>query len=601
MSAYKYLGVLTRQFRDRPKDFLVLVAMRHDPKSVKERWYQPHDELKPLLEWSNSWNSKGYNIYACWASFTERTRSLRTMSASSAFVADFDGEDPTFLDTTPTICVETSPGRWQHVYTHELASGSSVGRTYKNLARRLTGIDTGPSGDPVHLWRVPGYQNLPKAEKRRAPSVAKWDGQVNGRSSFTFEDAVVGKSLIPRWLQHHINVAPPVGSRSEAFHKLVGDLAKLGWDADRITAKLTGTWAEEKFEGRLSEEVERSFEKVEKPEPKDYRLVFYNPEDQEEVIRWLWFPYLPLNEVTLVDGDGGVGKTAMMLRIAKELIEGGAAPNGQKLAGGRKVLFISTESNYKRVTLPLLKRMGAKRYGHFIHLEDPGFTLDEQGIQYLREVIRDNGLHMIVIDPLAQFLPLDVEMNSYQHAIYLMSRLQAITEELQCAIVLIRHNGKGSKEQLSYRGVGSIGWQSSCRSQLVVRKDPQDEDQFIVAPTKHQHASARDARPFIYEWKSVDNRGIIEWVGMSDITNEELNEAKPDKEQRAKKKECSDWLKDFLRERRSSTDVHTQGEARGFNRKMLERTSHDLGVMKSALQRRPDGTRGTISYWELAP
>ena len=610
---YKYLGVLTRQFAAHPEAHLVLVAMRHEPKSVKEKWYQPRDELKPLIAWASKMNDMGYNIYACWASFRQRERTMLTMKHSAAFVADWDNGTPKLLDDTiPTIKVQTSPGRWQYVYTHALEGGNVVGETYKALVSRLPGLDK-ISGDPVHLWRVPGFVNIPKREKNRKNSQSTWDGKTGGKIDIEFNgvgEDVSGDRTTParrrgrpllRWMIARINEQVPQGERSEQFHKLVISMGKLGWGVDDIADRLKGTWAEEKFKARLRSEIDRSLNKIEiHEELGEVNVLMYKPDDIEEVIEWLWYPYLPLNEVTLLDGDGGVGKTAMMLRIAHDLIEGAMMPNMQKLKGVHRAMFISTESNYHRVTLPLLKRMGTKKQNAFYHVEDPKFVLTEEGIDRLQEWVEKLKLDLVVIDPLAQYLPTDVEMNNYQHSIYLMSRLQEVSQRMRCSIVLVRHNGKASKEQLGHRGIGSIGWSSSARSQLVVRRDPDDEDQYIVAATKHQHASDKDTRAFTYEWHEVNKRGIIEWSGMSDLTDDQLNAPKKDgNDNRQKKKDAEEWLREYLSERRTAADVYTQGEARGWSKRMLERLGRSNWVEKSSPARRPDGKPGTVTYWQL--
>ena len=39
-------------------------------------------------------------------------------------------------------------------------------------------------------------------------------------------------------------------------------------------------------------------------------------------IRWLWKPFIPFGKVTLIQGDTGIGKTSLMLKIIADLSNG---------------------------------------------------------------------------------------------------------------------------------------------------------------------------------------------------------------------------------------------------------------------------------------
>ena len=35
-----------------------------------------------------------------------------------------------------------------------------------------------------------------------------------------------------------------------------------------------------------------------------------------EEVEWLWYPYIPFGKLTIVHGDGGEGKTTLILQLA---------------------------------------------------------------------------------------------------------------------------------------------------------------------------------------------------------------------------------------------------------------------------------------------
>ena len=49
-------------------------------------------------------------------------------------------------------------------------------------------------------------------------------------------------------------------------------------------------------------------------------------ENEQEAEKWLWYPYIPFDKVTLLQGDPGDGKSKLMLSIAALLSNGEPLP-----------------------------------------------------------------------------------------------------------------------------------------------------------------------------------------------------------------------------------------------------------------------------------
>ena len=43
-------------------------------------------------------------------------------------------------------------------------------------------------------------------------------------------------------------------------------------------------------------------------------------------VEWLWYPYIPYGKLTIIHGDGGEGKTTLILRLAALLSRGEKLP-----------------------------------------------------------------------------------------------------------------------------------------------------------------------------------------------------------------------------------------------------------------------------------
>src|SRR5262249_2826510 len=79
---------------------------------------------------------------------------------------------------------------------------------------------------------------------------------------------------------------------------------------------------------------------------------------QPESISWLWYPYIPIGKVTLLDGDPGLGKSYITLAIATAVSRGRGLPDKDQCAPGC-VLLMNAEDGAADTIRPRLDAMGA--------------------------------------------------------------------------------------------------------------------------------------------------------------------------------------------------------------------------------------------------
>ena len=53
------------------------------------------------------------------------------------------------------------------------------------------------------------------------------------------------------------------------------------------------------------------------------RLLTLYSEVQSTDVRWLWYPFIAIGKITLLQGDPGDGKSSMMMNLIAELSTGG--------------------------------------------------------------------------------------------------------------------------------------------------------------------------------------------------------------------------------------------------------------------------------------
>lgn len=646
-STLKYMQLVAEQYKGRRDGELCVICIRYetnedgdpivDPKtkrqktSIREKWVSPHGDWDSVARWSRKLNRDRFNVYMSWALFKDQMRSKSTLIATAGFVADWDDQPRREL-LRPTLEVRTSPGRQQDIFIHEPVSFKEALPVYRAAARALA-CDINTSGDPTHLWRVPGSMNWPRADKDREPSPSSWkkeDGPTvqlaqlaelaperkadrlneSEQDADDWPERRTGKP-VRRWVKEALEEDADIGERSEKFHRIVIAIAECGWGSLDIVDMMEKTdWAVEKFGARLGREVLRSISKAlddgKLKIPKErfaggLDIVRFTDDFKERKISWLWYPYLPRGEVTLLDGDGGVGKTTMMLRVAFDAMTGGDMPNDYHMKGGAAVLYVSLEADANGVTMPVLKRMGLTSKSEFYHVRSV-VELDEEGIEEIKKVIVEHEIDLVVIDSLVDYLPENTDMNDYKHAskmgLYLREK---IAQPCNCTVVLMRHLTKGSKDKMRYRGMGSQGWHKGARSQLVVTESEEEEGCVVVVQTKSTYAKRGPS--LLFGFKEIDGRGTVEWIGVTDEDEQSVTAAQgggKKEDAKATKEDCIAWLRDYMSsgEPMWSNEVKDDAEKRGFSEPQLRRAAAELNIKHGPKVKMPSGP-GTRTRWTL--
>lgn len=70
------------------------------------------------------------------------------------------------------------------------------------------------------------------------------------------------------------------------------------------------------------------------------RLLTLYSEVQSTDVRWLWYPFIAIGKITLLQGDPGDGKSTMMMNLIAELSTGGKTPDGCKLVRRKSDLSV---------------------------------------------------------------------------------------------------------------------------------------------------------------------------------------------------------------------------------------------------------------------
>lgn len=188
-------------------------------------------------------------------------------------------------------------------------------------------------------------------------------------------------------------------------------------------------------------------------------------------IEWFWEPYIALGKLCTIDGDPGVGKSAICCAITAAVTRGQSLPGDKHHRQPENVLMLNSEDDPNDTIRPRLDSMGADVGRVFIVPEF--FTLDSpEGRAKLKAAIRSVDARLCFIDPIQAWMGGKVDMNKANEIRAIMGPLATIASETGCAIVIVRHVRKGvAGEKAIYKGLGSIDGIAAVRTGFYATND----------------------------------------------------------------------------------------------------------------------------------
>lgn len=251
-----------------------------------------------------------------------------------------------------------------------------------------------------------------------------------------------------------------------------------------------------------------------------------------EPVEWLWYPYIPLGKLTVLQGDPGEGKSTFALNVVARITTGQPMPDGVPAKGKRVAIYQCAEDGIADTIKPRLQQAGAdcERVAYIID-NDIALTLEDGRIE---TAIKDTHASVFIIDPIQAFIPPDADMQSATKMRSVLRKLANIADRNKCAVILIGHMNKGGSSKSLYRGLGSIDIAAIARSVLMISRDESRPDIRYMYPIKSSLAPEGPAIAF-----SFKEHGGIVWHGKYDLNTAELMDSitvKTTKRERARAK-----------------------------------------------------------------
>ncbi len=236
--------------------------------------------------------------------------------------------------------------------------------------------------------------------------------------------------------------------------------------------------------------------------------------------KFVWYPYIPAGDYTVLMSPGGSGKTYFVCGIAAEVSSGRALPGDLKPKGPGNVLIISAEDPGELLKLRL-KASGADLKRVFvIDCRDSAGMDFTDGYEAFKATVKEYAPRLLILDPWHAFLGERIDINRVNQVRPVFQQLANLAKECKCGMILVSHvNKRAQGENVNNSATGSTDFVNASRSAIYLIFDENDENCRIAVHTKSNYA--RHGRSVRFR---IINAGV-RWEGFSSIDRQTMEQA----------------------------------------------------------------------------
>ena len=233
-------------------------------------------------------------------------------------------------------------------------------------------------------------------------------------------------------------------------------------------------------------------------------------------VEWLYYPYIPYNKLTVIQGDPGDGKSTFVLKLAAMLTKGEPMPftdgDGQEPIN---VIYQSSEDDADDTIVPrFLKAGGDPERLLFISENNEYLSFSDPR---LMDAIKDTGARLVILDPLSAYIGEKTSINSANEVRRQMRSLIDVAKQNHAAVIIVHHMNKAVGQKAVNRAVGSVDITAAARSVLMIaRTEKERQDERILCQVKSNLAPTGNAILF-----SIAD-GEVTWLEETSTTADEV-------------------------------------------------------------------------------
>jgi RecA/RadA recombinase len=308
-----------------------------------------------------------------------------------------------------------------------------------------------------------------------------------------------------------------------------------------------------------------------------------------ETIKWLWPGYIPLGKLTFLEGDPGLGKTFVALKIATHISRGEAFPSNdyRPPLESANVLYMTAEDGLGDTLKPRLEAAGAECSRVFVlkgwQGEIEGKELEGlislADVDLITKAIETLQPALVVIDPIQGYMGGKTDIHRANEVREVLTPVVKLAEKYGCAVLAIRHLNKSKNSKALYSGMGSIDFAAAARSILRVDRMPDNPQSRVVVQVKNNLAKFASALEFRIE------NSVVKWLSEVDVLADDLAQDYGIPKDSSALDEAVDFLQTVLADgARSSRDVKRESLELGITESTLKRAKKELDTQTRRVQ-----------------
>jgi putative DNA primase/helicase len=304
-------------------------------------------------------------------------------------------------------------------------------------------------------------------------------------------------------------------------------------------------------------------------------------------LEWMWWPFVPQGMVTLIFGEGGVGKSTITLDMAARMSRGRLMPDfggESNSTAPASVLILTKEDDVSRIIRPRLEAARADltrvhMVGHRDHNDPAQFSpiqqLDSNLAQLESEIVRLGDVKLVIIDPVTDFSgKLDLYRDSDIRT--LLTPLNRLAARHDLSIIILVHINKKEDQRARYRAMGGVGFINVPRSAVLVTPDPDDAERKLMVQVK-QNLLGGSERAAAFGMQSVRGYAKIKWE--PELFTASADELLTKSTKKAKKQEAIDLLRKWLAKKPlSATQLQKRAMEAGIGWRTVKAAKEEAGV-----------------------
>ena len=388
----------------------------------------------------------------------------------------------------------------------------------------------------------------------------------------------------------HIDNEITQGSRNDILFKLASSLQSKGLSNEAI---LSSVFAENsiKCNPPLDDEEVKTivdsalkYDKGTSPykEPKKKLSLDMLSMDQveEKDAQWLIPNFIPKGVITVIAGDGGVGKTFFWCDLVASISSGTYTffenENYSVIEKriGQKVMYFSSEDDMQ-VTLKKRLRLSGANMNNIITIpiSDERFQEIQYNSEFLEKLIAYHKPLLVVFDPLQGFIPNNVNMGYRNQMRNVLKPLNGYGEKYGVTTVIVCHTNKKSDTSARGRVSDSSDIWDIARSVFIIGHTGSDDIRYL-SHEKCNYGPLQDTTLFSIDDGIITNRGTTKKKDKDFMSKKSY-----DHKNKGAKDEAKDFILNQLKEHEGSMenkDLLEYAKACGYASATLERAKKDL-------------------------